>query len=339
MGVARFRAVGVTVAIAGSLALALSSCAGGGSPAASGPSGEKTELKIGAIYLDTQGFYAGVKKGVELGASDAGRKVSFVETNAAADASKESAFIDTLISAKVDAIILSAVSTTASVPAIRNASKAGIPVICYNTCINDADAKQYVKAYAYGDPVKFGYATGLAAADYLASQNKNTAQIGVLNCEFVEVCVNRRKGFEQALTEKGVDYKIVANQEATDPNKSIGIAENMLTASPSIDMFYGESGGATIGGVKAVANKGLTGKVVVFGSDMTTDLAKALIENDVLKASVDVSGIATGRAAIGAAMAVIDGKPVDSTVPVPIDVYSTPEQGKQWLAAHADGLP
>lgn len=72
-----------------------------------------TKLKIGAVYLDTQGFYAGVKKGVQLGAQAAGKEVDFVETNAAADASKESTFVDTLISSKADAILLSAVSVDA----------------------------------------------------------------------------------------------------------------------------------------------------------------------------------------------------------------------------------
>lgn len=337
----KFRTFGVSAALG--LALALSAC-GGSAPEAPGSSGEggnsaKADLKIGAIYLDTQGFYAGVKKGVELGAEDAGRTVTFVETNAAADASKESAFIDTLISSQVDAILLSAVSADASVAAIRNAADAGIPVVCYNTCINEESSEQYVKAYAYGDPVAFGYATGEAAADFLDSQQVTTARIGVLNCEFVEVCVNRREGFEQALDDRGIDYEIVANQEATDPNESIGIAENMLTADPTIDMFYGESGGATLGGLKAVENKGMVGEVYVFGSDMTTELAEALQRHDVLKASIDVSGIAVGRAAIGAAMAVIDGESVDFVVEVPIDVYSTPEQGADWLSAHPDGIP
>ncbi|MFV0453012.1 MAG: substrate-binding domain-containing protein [Propioniciclava sp.] len=319
--------------------LSLAGCGGGASPSGAASGGAGGNLKIGAIYLDTQGFYAGVKKGVELGAEEAGRTVTFVETNAAADAAKESAFIDTLISSQVDAILLSAVSADASVPALRNASEAGIPVVCYNTCIKDDEAPNYVQAYAYGDPVDFGYATGEAAADFLDSEGKDSARIGVLNCEFVEVCVHRREGFEKALTERDIDYEIVANQEATDPNESIGIAENMLTANPDIDLFYGESGGATLGGVKAVENKGKVGEVHVFGSDMTTELAEALESHDVLKASIDVSGIAVGKAAIGAAIAVIDGEQVEFTMPVPIDVYSTPEQGADWLETHPDGIP
>lgn len=327
-------------AIAVVLGLALTGCAAqSGGSGGSGGSTDDDTLKIGAIYLDTQGFYAGVKKGVELGAEEAGKKVEFVETNAAADASKESAFIDTLISSQVDAILLSAVSADASVAALRNASSADIPVICYNTCINADDSEKYVKAYAFGDPVEFGFKTGEAAADYFEANGIDAPQIAVLNCEFVEVCVSRREGFEKALTERGIDYTLVANQEGSDPTESIGVAENILTANPDIDAFYGESGGAAIGAVKAVENKGFTGKTVVFGSDMTADLAKALVDNSILKASIDVSGIAVGKAAIAAAIAVHEGEEQEFTVAVPIDVYSTPDQGTEWLETHPDGIP
>lgn len=304
-----------------------------------GSGGGEESLKIGAIYLDTQGFYAGVKKGVELGAEEAGKTVDFVETNAAADASKESEFIDTLISSQVDAILMAAVSADASVPAIRNASQSDIPVICYNTCINPDDAKDSVSAYAYGDPVEFGVKTGEAAAKYFTDNGIESPSIGVLNCEFVEVCVQRREGFEKALTDAGIDYTIAANQEGTDATDAIGVAENIITAKPDIDAFYGESGGATIGAVKAVQNKSLKGDVVVFGSDMTTDIANALADNSILKASIDVSGIETGKAAIAAAIAEIEGEPGDFDVPVPIKAYVTSKDGEDWLEAHPDGIP
>jgi ABC-type sugar transport system substrate-binding protein len=328
-------------AIAATVVAVATGCSGGGASTGGTTDNVAKELKIGAIYLDTQGFYAGVKKGVETGATEAGRKVKFIETNAAADASKESQFIDTLISSQVDAILLSAVSAKASVPAIKNAKNSDIPVVCYNTCIAPEDAKANVSAYAFGDPENFGYQIGSAAADYFVAQKITDPQIGILNCEFVEVCVSRRVGFEKALKEKVPGYKIVANQEGTDPTKSIAVAENILTAANGkIDAFFGESGGAATGAVKAVENQKLQGKTVVFGSDMTTDLARALQDHTILKASVDVSGQAVGKAAIKAAMEAIDGQTKsDINVAVPIDLYTTPEQGAKWIETHPDGLP
>jgi simple sugar transport system substrate-binding protein len=109
------------------------------------------DLKVGAIYMDAQGFYAGVRKGIQTGAIEAGRKLDIVETNAQGDVSKESSFIDSLISAGVQAIIVSPVSADGSYRAIRRAHDAGIPVVCYNTCLNEGDMKEYISAYAVGD--------------------------------------------------------------------------------------------------------------------------------------------------------------------------------------------
>ncbi len=316
------------------VATLLSGCAGTGS-------GDKKNITVGAIYLDTQGFYGGVRKGVQEGAKSAGHEVKILESNAQDDASKESTFMSTYVSANVDAILLSASSSTGSIPAVRQASNAGIPVICYNTCLTASATKKYAYAYVVGDPVKFGYMLGQSAADYFTKQGITNPTIGVLNCEFVQVCVQRREGFEKALKEKVPGYSIVANQQATDPTKSIDTATNILTAHPSLDAFFGESGGATIGGVKAVQNTGHVGKTVVFGGDMTTDIANALADGKVLKAEVDISGIAAGKLAIAEAIKAINGtpKPKNPDIPAPIKLYSGPEGGKDWLEAHADGIP
>ena len=298
------------------------------------------DLVIGAIYLDAQGFYAGVRKGVQTGGTEAGKKVEIIETNAQGDVSKESSFIDRLVAAGVQAIILSAVSADGSVRAIERAHEAGIPVVCYNTCINDEAMKKYVYAYVVGDPFQFGYKLGQSAAEYFVQAGKTEPKIAVLNCEFVEVCVQRRKGFEKALGEKVPGYKIVANQEGTILDNAISTGEKMITANPDIDAFFGESGGATLGAVKAVQNQGKSGSMVVFGSDMTTEIANELVDNSTLKSEVDVTGQGLGKMAFEQAMNAIEGKPAaEIVVPFPIDLYTTPEQAKGWLEAHADGLP
>ena len=111
------------------------------------------EMTIGAIYLDTQGYYAGVRQGVQDAAKDSSVQVQLIETNAQGDISKESTFVDTLVARNVDAIILSAVSENGSSRTVRRASEAGIPVICYNTCINQKGVDKYVSAYLVGDPL------------------------------------------------------------------------------------------------------------------------------------------------------------------------------------------
>lgn len=302
--------------------------------------GAQDDLKVGAIYMDAQGFYAGVRKGIQTGASEAGRKLDVVETNAQGDASKESTFIDSLISAGVQAIIVSPVSADGSYRAIRRAYDAGIPVVCYNTCLNDADMKEYVSAYAVGDPFEFGHKLGDAAADYFIAQKNEEPKIAVLNCEFVEVCVTRRKGFEEALMAKVPGAKIVANQEGAVLDKAVSVASTMLSSNPDIDAFFGEAGGATLGAARAVKSQGKAGKVVVFGGDMTTEIAQELSDFSVIKAVVDISGQGLGKLALEQAIKSIDGNPPEGIkVAYDIDVYKSSDDGKAWLEAHADGIP
>lgn len=315
------------------VAAGLSGCGSGGS------SGSST-LKVGVIYLDTQGFYGGVRKGVDEGAHAAGKKVKIVETNAQDDASKESTFMQSLVAQHVDAILLSASSATASIPAIKQAHDAGIPVICYNTCIKQPELSKYVSAYTLGDPVEFGRKLGDAAAAYFVQNHLTHPTIGVVNCEFVEVCIQRRKGFEDALKAKVPGYRIVANQKGGDASASLTAAQNILTANPHLDALMGEYGDATMGSVKAVQSANRVGKTVVFGGDMTTDIANALKDHSVLKAEVDIGGQVMGRAAIKVAIQVIGGKkPAQTIVPVPVDVYASTADADGWLKAHADGIP
>ncbi|GLU49984.1 substrate-binding domain-containing protein [Nocardiopsis ansamitocini] len=296
--------------------------------------------RIGVVYMDAQGYYAGVRKGMQDQADESGRSLQLLELNAQGDASEESTFVDTASSAKVDALVLSPVSATASIPAVRLAHESGIPVICYNTCIEDEAAREYVTAYILGDPHEFGRLLGAAAAEHFAAEGVDAPKIAVLNCEFAEVCKQRREGFEEALFAELPDAEIVANQQGATIDEAVDVGERLLTAHPDLDAFYGEAGGATMGAVRAVRGGGKSGQVVVFGSDMSTDAARALVDNTILKANVDISGITVGRMAAGIAEDVIAGRePEEFVVDAPIELYSTGEQAQEWLDTHPDGIP
>ncbi len=297
-------------------------------------------IRIGAIYLDAQGYYAGVRVGLQNRADETGTEIEIIETNARGDASKESSFINTLTAAQVDALIVSAVSTDGSARAIERAAKAGIPVICYNTCVNQETIESSVYAYAIGDPVKFGEKIGNVAVKYIQDNNIKKANIGIINCEQYEVCISRREGFIGAFEAAGVPYEIISNQEGTELDKAISIGEQMLSANPSINLLFGESGGATLGAIKAVENTKRVGDIVVFGSDMTTEIADKLAEYTILKGEVDISGKSMGALALDLAMKAIKGEKLDNKiVQAPIDLYQSQQDAIDWLKTHPDGLP
>ncbi len=313
----------------------LAACSGGSD---AGSSDDKS-IRIGAMYLDSQGYYGGVRAGVQRAANASGVDIHIVESTSAGDVSKENSFMSSLIASGVDAIIMSAVSTDGSVAAVKQAHDAGIPVICYNTCVNEKAMQQYVSAYVLGDPVKFGQVLGEYAGKYFSGAGTTSPQIGVVNCEQYEVCQQRMKGFRDALVGALPGAKIAADQEGTSADKAISVAEQMLTSNPQINGMYGQSGGATVGAFKSVTNRGKDGQIVAFGSDMTTDIATALKSGTVLKAVVDISGIEVGKLAFAAAQDAIAGKtPNDKVIDAPIKLY-LPADAQAWLDSHPDGLP
>lgn len=328
------------------LALALVACAGGeesGADTAEETGAAEAEtLRIGALYLDSQGYYAGVRAGVQEAAEDAGVAIDLTESTSDGDAAAENEQMSRLVSSGVDAIIVSAVSVDASVPAFQVAADAEIPIICYNTCINDTDAEELVDAYILGDPFEFGRQIAEAAADHFEAEGIDAPKIAITNCEAFEVCINRREGFEEALGARLPDYEIVANQEATTVDEALPVGEQILTANPEVDAFWGESGGATLGVVRAVQSRDVVGDVVVFGSDITEELAAELTSGEVLLATVDISGRLVGEQAIEAALSVIDGEPVGEdgvVIPADIRVWAGTEDGEEWTETHPDGLP
>lgn len=347
-------------AIAASAAILLAACGGGASPAPSAESGASAPasaaaattpsaaatpskvITIGALYLDNQGFYGGIKKGIETGAAKAGANVKLLAANSGGDAAKEAQFMGTLIGAKVDAIIMSPVSVTASVPFVKQAFEAGIPIICYNTCINAADAAKYVTALVTTDNQKFGSDVGSWAGDYFIKLGMTNPKIALLNADTCEVCVQRKTGFKTGLQGKVPGVQFVADQTGYVADAAASTTQTILTAHPDINGFWAVNEGGTIGAVQGIKASNKTGQVVVFGLDMDSQIAGFLINGPTLVVTNAQDPQGMGSAAVQIALQLIAGqKPSQYTVTVPTTLYPANDKTaiNQWLTAHADGLP
>ena len=210
------------------------------------------EVTIGALWLDASEFYTGVRTGIENAAGSSDVKVNLLGNNSQGDAAVEAEQMQTLIGAQVNAIIMSAVSESSSVALIQQAYDAGIPVICYNTCISQEDAAKYVYTWITGDHHQQGAAVGKAMGEYFVAQGVTDPKIGVVSCERYDACQQRIAGFTEALTALVPGAVIVDNQEALEVDKAEEVATNMLTAHPEITAFYGEAGNMVAGAAVAV---------------------------------------------------------------------------------------
>jgi simple sugar transport system substrate-binding protein len=256
-------------AVAVALAASTAALAQADKPA---PSGGDKPLTIGVVELFANPHFAEARKGIQDFAK--AHNTQLIIQNAGFDAAKEAQYIQTFITRKVDAILVSAVSPTASLPALRQAKAAGIPVVCYTTCIDPPQDKERVKAYVTSDNKGIGLTTGKAAAAYIKTKLGGQAKVLMLTCEAFDVCKQRRKGLNEQLA--GLDIKILAEQEGYEVDKARPIAEAMLAAHPDANVFIAENQDAVVAAAQAIKAKGLTGKVAVFGIDIDTHVAQLI---------------------------------------------------------------
>jgi simple sugar transport system substrate-binding protein len=296
-------------------------------------------LKIGAIYLDSQGFYGGVQKGIMTAGADAG--VELLGNNSQADVTKESEFIDQLIAAGVEAVVMSPVSTEASVAAVERLAEAGIPIVCYNTCLSDADSEKYIYALVTTSQFDLGLPVGRLAGEW-ALKAGIELKLGIHNCNVYEACQLREDGFIAGIKETGSKFTVVNNQEAFAHDKATQVGTDMLIANPEINLMYAANEGGTVGAVNAVVAAGLQGSTFVMGTDTTNELIAMVMDGDILLAVNSQFPQDMGAGAMRAALKAIAGEKIDEYLQlVPTKLYTSLDQiaAANWLIEHADGLP
>ncbi|MHC4248708.1 MAG: substrate-binding domain-containing protein, partial [Planctomycetota bacterium] len=127
----------------------------------------------------------------------------------------------------------------------------------------------------------------------------------------------RTGGFKSEVA-KLPGVEIVAEQDAWEPEQAKKKAGYILMANPGLDIIWSANEGGTVGSVLAVKNEGKTGKVAVFGTDTSKQLAGFLLsEDNILQAVTRQRPFEIGSLAVEAALKVLEGKPVEKKVSMP----------------------
>jgi ABC-type sugar transport system substrate-binding protein len=281
-----------------------------GAPA---PAQGSPKPKIAGIVFQEDQFMRLVELGMKDAGASAGAELFLGNSFGAQD--KEFSLIDTYISRKVDAICVAPLSAKASIPALQRAHDAGIKVVTFDGSI-DAD---FPVANIKSDQVQLGASTGEAARKYVETVLKGGANIAMI--EYIalspEIGGMRVKGFKQEIT-KLPGAKIVAEQDAWLAPAAADVTDSLLTAHPEINMIWAANEGGTVGAVRAIRNAGKAGKVVVFGTDMSVEIADLLLADDsILQAVTGQKPFDIGRMAVETAAKALKGEPAEKKVELP----------------------
>lgn len=274
----------------------------------------ESPLRIGVCYCMLSAPAVKVMSdGIVAKAAEYGMEL--VELDAEFDATKQTDQMSSLISQKVDGIVLNPVDAVSIVPVVKQAYEAGIPVVMSSMDI-DESGREYIVSYSGADDYDVGYNAGVKLAEKLEGKG----QVAIIEGQAGTSATTRRtEGFEAAVadTEIEVVVKLAAD---FDTAKAMSATEDVLTRYPDIDGIFSQDDTMCVGVVQALKSMGYTGADVAVisynGSQNGYDMVK---NGDIIGTAVQPL-IAEGGNAVEALYKHINGEEVEAWMKSEIQV-------------------
>lgn len=286
----------------------------------SSPVATAEEPVIGAVQMVAGNeWFRTIELGMKAAADKAGAEL--LVANAQGQVDTEAAMIDNFVARGVNAILISALNSDASVPALQRAVDAGVKVINYNTTINSPIMTSFVGV----DNYELGAQMGRFVADYVSSDMGGKAKIALLTIPKYEVGQQRREGFVDEVS-KVEGIEIVAEQEGEQPEQAANTLETILQGNPGTSIVWAANEGGLVGALTAKAASGAD--IRIFGTDMSLQVAAALQNEDsglVAVSTQDPYNI--GLTSFDLALQEIGGKSVPAETIVPLEMYRASDPG------------
>ncbi len=311
------------------MVIGLVACGGNGAPAADAPAADAPaadapaadapaaddsaeEIVVAGIVFQDDQFMNMLTQGYVDAANDAGVKILTDNTNN--DQAKETELINTYLAQGVNGLAIAPLNTDASVAALRAADEQGMKVALTN--IDLSNAEFIVAGYTSDDYTNCQLVGAEAAEIILAKHGTETVNIAIVQFKSLlpDNSGNRVKGYLDALDAAGVNYNIVADQDAWLQDTALETASAILTAHPETDIIITVNDGGTIGSTMAVQNAGLSEQVMVFGHDGSDQISSMILDDACpLQAVVAQDPYGQGYKAMSALIAAIQGADYSAT--------------------------
>lgn len=254
-------AAGLTV-----VALFLVACGGSGSSGNSGSSGgsggDGGEKKViaASLYSRDVPFYQAIADGLKQQAQDYGWDLKLVFSKP--DPSEQIDAINSLLAQRPNGLVVVPMDANGLVPAAKQALAQDVPVISLADELADKSAET---TYVGGDFVEYGRTKAKWIAEQLHGKGKVGIVHGIRGISFTE---QQDQGAREEFA-KHPGIKVVNGPYAGNFTADLGLtaAQNLLTANPDLSAIFFDNDDLALGGARAVADRGLKGKVLVVGTD------------------------------------------------------------------------
>lgn len=223
--------------------------------------------------------------------------------------------VQDMIVKQVDAICIAPIGSKESVPVLKEALDAGIPVICVD---NRLDAATMADAgisipYVGVDDEDSAYMVTKALCEAMGGKGEAAIMEGIRGADNAQA---RKRGAEKAFAEyPGI--RIVSSQTANwNAEEALNVFTNVLLANPNITGVFCANDMMSFGVLQAIDAAGKKGQVLVVGIDAEEQAIENVRNGDML-ATVYQNQDAQASRAILAALDAIAGKEVPPDIVVP----------------------
>jgi D-xylose transport system substrate-binding protein len=224
--------------------------------------------------------------------------------------------VTSLITNKVDVMVIVPHDGAAMSKGVDEAHKAGIPVIAYDRMITNCDLDLYISF----DNVKVGEAQARYLVDHLSTPGKGRI-VRIYGAPTDNNAKLFKEGQDNVLKpyiDRG-DIKVIHENWATDwkPDKAKDIMNAAITNNGrDIDAVLASNDGTAGGAIQALKESGMAGKVLVTGQDAELSACQRIVEgSQAMTIYKPLEKIATRAAET--AMAMARGKPILAKSSVP----------------------
>ncbi len=241
--------------------------------------------------------------GYELEAKKLGADLIFYDAGGYANVSKQIGQIEDVIQRKVGGIIFTATNSTATVPAIDKAIKAGIKVVNDNVyCKSDL-----IKARVMKNDYEIGMLQAIGLIDMMGGKGKVLLLPGPAGAD---VAIDRKNGGEDTFKRfKGlqiVDTKWTESSSAP----AMKVMEDMLQAHTDIKAVHTFAGMVMQGAVQAIKAAGYKPGQILVGSADMVPYQRRFMEEGWVQALVPNTPVLMAKDAVRVCMEMIQGKSV-----------------------------
>jgi ribose transport system substrate-binding protein len=259
---------------------------------------------IGDVFMKNMSD-AAVAKGSALGA-----KVEVYSVSSHEAVEEQVSAVESLISRKVDAIILAAVDSKGLAPVVDKATAAGIPVILADSGVEGA---KYVTVIQTNN-----IAASSLAADYAAALLSHRGKVAQLEGEPAsETAQLRKKGFHDEIA-KYKDIQLVSSITGhwTTPG-AVEATEAILKSNPDVNLIFASSDLMAVGASGVLDREGRN-DVLVLGFDGIPE-GVALVKQGKAVGDVAQNAKAMGEKSVEIALQILKDKGAAANISKVID--------------------